>query len=88
MDFYVRNGKTVTIPYFIEHICTSAFNCCKLRKVEIERNSQFRIIDENAFSESLIEIISIPSKVEIIKEESFYLCQNLKKVEFESESEI
>lgn len=63
-------------------------NCTNLQSVEIPLNSELRSIGKSAFSDTSIESIFIPEKVERICEKTFYNCKNLHCVVFAENSEL
>lgn len=87
--FCVRNAETVTIPDFIEHICSYAFDGCRsINTIEFGSESKLRIIGKFAFSGTRIKSIKIPSKVTLIEECVFCNCSFLEQVEFQSDSQL
>ena len=66
--FASRDIEKAKIPSFIEKIGPYAFDQCqKLQFVDIPHDSQLQIIDKCAFSNSLIESLSIPEKLVELK---------------------
>lgn len=66
-----------------------AFDQCKqLNTVNFSNDSELQLIGCGAFSETLIESISIPKNVQIILDSVFIGCQNLKTVEISKDSEL
>lgn len=87
--FAPRDIEKATIPSFIEIIGSCAFNACKkLRYVEFPFDSNLRIIEDRAFSDSSIKCISIPRQVTRIGRGAFFYCKNLNKVEIPNNSEL
>ena len=83
--FCARDIEKVTIPDFIEHIDSCAFNrCAKLKIFEIPKDSKLKTIGMSAFYDSGLESFVIPSHVTQIGISSFSNCQYLKRIEFES----
>ena len=86
----------IVIPYSVEEIAPSAFDhCTQLAKVTFASGSQLKKIGRNAFQYTAIEEVRIPASVEQLGTEpmfgggwTFYNCSNLKKVVFESPSEL
>ena len=86
----------IVIPNSVEEIAPSAFDhCTQLAKVTFASGSQLKKIGRNAFQYTAIEEVRIPASVEQLGTEpmfgggwSFYSCSNLKKVVFESPSEL
>lgn len=86
----------IVIPYSVEEIAPSAFDhCTQLAKVTFASGSQLKTIGRNAFQYTAIEEVRIPASVEQLGTEpmfgggwTFYNCSNLKKVVFESPSEL
>lgn len=75
-----RNNVQVEIPSFIKCICSYAFSQCKkLRTVSFKHDSKLRSIGQNAFDESLIEEIQIPSSTYKIARNAFLCCLYLQK---------
>lgn len=60
----------------------------KTKKVNFTEDSELQIIKRDAFKESSIESILIPSKVITIESGAFDLCSNLTKVEFAENSHL
>ena len=66
-----------------------AFSSCKkLQKVEILSDSKLQIIDDNAFFDSRIKSIKIPSNATWIGANAFSLCYNLQRVEMPADSKL
>ena len=87
--FCVRDITNITIPNFIEHICSYSFDGCKqLERIEFQNDSKLQTIDICAFSNSLIKSITIPSSVTFIGERSFLSCTQLKRFEIPSDSKL
>lgn len=86
--FAPRDIKEVTIPKNIKQIGSSAFsNCKQLTSVLFESDSKLQKICENAFYESSIDSISIPSSV--IEIDQYALsCNNLRNVTFQEDSKL
>ena len=86
----------IVIPNSVEEIAPSAFDhCTQLAKVTFASGSQLKTIGRNAFQYTAIEEVRIPASVEQLGTEpmfgggwTFYNCSNLKKVVFESPSEL
>ena len=86
----------IVIPYSVEEIAPSAFDhCTQLAKVTFASGSQLKKIGRNAFQYTAIEEVRIPASVEQLGTDpmfgggwSFYSCSNLKKVVFESPSNL
>lgn len=73
--FARKDIETAVIPSFIKKIGKYAFyNCSKLKKVEFEKNSQLRCIENYAFCKSSIESLSIPSSVVELED---YWCHDV-----------
>lgn len=87
--FAVKNIKKATIPYFIKHICSCAFQfCTELSTIDIMHNSMLQTIDRSAFSYSAIKSISIPSQVTRIGEDAFFSCSLLQIIEFDNNADM
>lgn len=86
--FCVRNIKTITIPNFIRHICPYAFNGCELITIEFSKDLKLQIIDSNAFRNTSLTTISIPSQVIEIKKFAFFCCHQLQRIEFQNDSKL
>lgn len=86
--FARRNIEEVTIPAQIRRISSYSFDCCGLKKVEFQENSQLQSIGIHGFASSAIESIKIPSQVTIIEDGAFCWCQQLLHVEFSMNSKI
>ena len=86
----------IVIPNSVEEIAPSAFDhCTQLATVTFASGSRLKTIGRNAFQYTAIEEVRIPASVERLGTEpmfgggwSFYSCSNLKKVVFESPSEL
>ena len=86
--FCRRDIEEIEIPSFIKIIGSYSFNKCdKLKSITFESNSNLEVIEEDAFSYSSIESISIPPRVKSIKKNAFYSSQ-LKYVYFQPNSEL
>ena len=59
-----------------------------LTKIDIPPNSNLQTIESNAFQDSNIKQIFIPSKVSKICEFALFCCDNLKIIEISEESEL
>lgn len=87
--FACRNIETATIPKYIRHIDSYSFNRCKLlKKIEFSEDSELKIIDKFAFSNSGLQKIVVPSGVVQINESAFYDCLQLNFVEFKKSSKL
>lgn len=86
--FYNRNVSNVEIPNFIRVIDIHAFQYCCVSEVKFEENSKLEQIKNEAFTESLIKSITIPSSVKIIHEAAFYLCRDLRRFDFQENSKL
>ena len=67
--FAVKNIKKATIPYFIKHICSCAFQfCTELSTIDIMHNSMLQTIefDNNADMDSFCKYLSSLNKFAII----------------------
>ena len=68
--FARRNIDALNVPPFIKKICPYAFNnCCNIRTINISEDSELRYIGYQAFTDSKIRNISIPSKFEEFDED-------------------
>lgn len=80
--FARRDVEIAIIPSFIKVIKPFAFDSCKnLQRIEFANHSELRTIANNAFKNSSIESISIPSSIEELEEEWCANINNLIKVE-------
>ena len=89
-DIYDANQNLidVTVPPFIKQIASGAFYHCNYN-IKIEKQSLLELIDDYAFSENtVLEDIFIPSHVKKIGDHAFYYCTNLKRVEFNENSNL
>lgn len=69
-SFSVSMIKSIKIPSSVTRICEGAFSMCeRLIKVEIEDNSNLKVIEKDAFLASSIESLSIPSNIIELKNE-------------------
>ena len=86
----------IVIPNSVEEIAPYAFNhCTQLAKVTFAPDSHLKTIGRSAFQYTAIEEVRIPASVEQLGTEpryesgsAFFSCSNLKKVVFESPSEL
>ena len=86
----------IVIPNSVEEIAPYAFNhCTQLATVTFAPDSKLKTIGRSAFQYTAIEEVRIPARVEQLGTEpkygsgsAFYSCSNLKKVVFESPSEL
>ena len=86
----------IVIPNSVEEIAPSAFDhCAQLATVTFAPDSQLKKIGRNAFQYTAIEEVRIPANVEQLGTDpmfgggwAFYSCSNLKKVVFESPSNL
>ncbi|KAK8835820.1 hypothetical protein M9Y10_040368 [Tritrichomonas musculus] len=62
--------------------------CGFLERIEFEKNSQLRTIEEEVFFRSSLESIAIPSHIKQICRNAFVKCYDLGRVEFEPNSEL
>ena len=80
--FCVRNIKTVTIPNFIEHICSYAFCRCNcIKKLHFQQDSKHKSIGEFAFAYTSFKSISIPFCVTQIAKNAFLNCDQIEIIE-------
>ncbi|KAK8890751.1 hypothetical protein M9Y10_035536 [Tritrichomonas musculus] len=87
--FCARNVETITIPNFIECICTCSFdNCKQIQKVEFLNDSKLEIIEDESFFNSSIRTIKISSKVTKIGSNAFFKCEKLQRIEISNDSEL
>lgn len=81
--------ERIIIPSSVTKIGEFAFfHCNKLKKVEIEGNSELRSIEKSAFANSSIESISIPSSVVEFKKEWCYDTPKLNHINIIKNNEI
>lgn len=74
--------------YIVTTIHEESFHKSRIKTIIFNKKSQLQVIEKNAFCESSIETISIPSHVIQIGEKAFSECQNLRSVLFSEQSEI
>ena len=75
--------------YVVKSISEKAFNFnLKIKSVIFHSKSELQVICDNAFAESSIEEISIPSSVKEIGIFAFNFCESLEKVEFSEDSQL
>lgn len=86
--FANRDIEFVQIPKFIKIIKKSAFLQSKVRKVEIPADSELRIIDDFAFSETPIVRFTISHHITEIGICAFNPCKQLKYFEVPFDSEL
>ena len=85
--FASRDIDDVNVPSFITKIDSCAFSdCYLLSEIMFSNDSQLLSICEGAFSGCSLESIIFPEKVQLIEKNAFFLCSNLKTVEFLSDS--
>lgn len=73
--------ETIKIPSTVTKIKDSAFCGCKnLKEIDIDINSNLRFIGYNAFSSSLIETLTISSKVKYLNGKCFYELNKLYQI--------
>lgn len=74
--------------YIITSISKNAFENSQIKSIRFEADSELQVIEENAFYESSIENISIPSQLTIIQKGAFYSCEQLRRVEIPDDSNL
>ena len=67
--------------YDVTCILENEFKESTIKIVQFGSDSKLHTIDKNAFSYSLIEIITVPSSVTIIDEYAFSWCEQLEVIE-------
>ncbi len=80
--------KTVYIPNKVQTIRDTAFFSSTLQTITFEANSQLNSIGYRAFSESMLNSITIPSGVMTISSYAFAYNNNLLTVTFETGSQL
>lgn len=74
--------RSITIPSGVICIDCGAFQFCeKLAKVKFDSNSKLEKIGKNAFTNTAIESILIPSNVSDIGHDAFSRCKHLFMIE-------
>ena len=87
--FCVRDVETVTIPDFIEHVCSCAFYRCEnLIELKITENSKLQTIDDFAFTSISIQSLRIPSQIKRIGNGAFLYCKKIQHLEIPYESKL
>lgn len=88
--FYLANISSISLPTSVVVIQKFAFGCCvNLERFNIPKNSQLKEIGFQSFTLCLkLERIHFPRNLELIRENAFCLCGNLKKVVFENKSKV
>ena len=95
VDF--ENIDLIIIPYSIiiestEYIVTSifsdAFFCSKIKSIKLPNNSLIDQIENESFSSSLLETITISPQVVKFGKRSFSSCRHLKHVEISIDSKL
>jgi hypothetical protein len=76
------------VPAQFEVIGKNAFLGCSLDTFIFANGSRLREIGEEAFYDSELRAISLPSSVEILGDRCFENCRNLRKVTFEEPSKL
>lgn len=95
---YLNENENAFIPKFIEYenekylvtaILTDSKNTKKIiQKIEFDEDSKIQKFGKNAFYQSAIQKIVIPSSVKIIGNSAFYDCKDLKIVDFSNDSQL
>lgn len=87
--FYFSLIKSISIPSSVTHICEWSFYCCHdLCRVDIQSDSNLRVIDEGSFADTSIKSFYVPSHVIQIDESSFNYCRQLEAIEIDEKSEL
>lgn len=87
--FARRDIIRAAIPSFVEQIAPHSFEFCKsIQKVSFSNDSNLKIIQKYAFSNSALQTITIPKTVLKICEYAFYWCHYFKRVCFDIDSEL
>lgn len=86
--FSRRDIEEVTIPSNIRVIAAYSLAERVLKSIKFSDQSSLSLINANAFRESLIERITIPSHVTEIGSLAFSNCNKLKIIEFQKNSEL
>lgn len=89
--FACRDIEYAIIPSFIKRISDHCFQFCSKIKnfefIDIE-SSQLLSIGKWSFHQSSISEIEIPKQTQIIQQEAFYCCSNLRKIEISEDSKL
>lgn len=89
IHFVSRNATFVYVPSFIESIDSSSIDdCTKIKRIEFEKNSKLKIINDFQFKKLNIKSIDITRNVLSIDNHAFSQCKNLKCVNFENNSKL
>lgn len=83
-----RTIKQESKEYIVTSISKGAFEKSEVKTVEFEANSELRTIEQNAFCNSKLESITIPSHVTQISHYTFFACYELVRIDFEPNSEL
>lgn len=87
--FARRDIQEAEISSNIKIIASHSFDHCeKLTKINIPKNSELQIIENNAFDKTNISDIYIPKNVIKIEKDAFYECQNINIVEIPYDSKL
>ena len=81
-----RNVQFKSSKYTVTRICEKAFQGTEIKSLSFAPYSKVRKICNLAFNKSLLESLSIPSSLNKIEEQSFYGCDNLKKIEIDKKN--
>ena len=77
--------KNLTIPDSVTTIGKWAFtHCHSLTNVKLSNN--LRTIEPTTFSYTNLASVEIPASVSVIKDEAFFLCENLKTIHFKGDA--
>jgi hypothetical protein len=94
-DLFTSNQlKSILIPSSVVVLGKQSFYLCKsLQSIIFESSSRLERIEESAFAgdrvtSNQLRSILIPSSVVVLGKQSFYLCESLESVEFESGSRL
>ena len=83
LNLVLKLDHQIVVPSFIKKIAKYMFkNCEMLTKIEFEKDSQLRLIDDCSFCGTKIKKYLIPSHVIKIGRFAFSGCNNLKEIEF------
>ena len=81
--------RKVFIPKNVIEICEGAFDqIYGLKKVDIEDNSELKIIGCFSFLMTNIDKFVVPKNINVIEERTFYFCNLLIRVEISEDSKL
>ena len=86
--FIPRSVNYELKEYYVTCISKGAFDNSHIISVKFAKDSKLQIIEEDAFSKTLIKKIKIPSEVKIIGKGAFFRCEELQRITFSEDSQL